>query len=116
MNDVGDGPPDGELLILAHLYGLKGEVGGLKDNPPIQFPKPFHRELSVDHRHYDLTVFGSDRLVNNQGISRTNAGIMHGLALHPYQKGRGGVTDQLLVEVNATLHVVVCWGGKACFH
>ena len=43
-------------------------------------------------------------------------GIAHRLTLHTDQESSGGIADQLLIQVDSTLHVVVCRRRKPCLH
>jgi len=56
MNDVGNGSPDSEFLILAHLNGSEGIIGSLQEDPAIHLAESLYGEFPVDHCHNDLTV------------------------------------------------------------
>ena len=113
MDDVGDGSPDEELLILPDQNGGIVRVFRLKGNLIAALTQSFHGELPVDHRHDDLAINRGDRAVDNQDVPVVDVDILHGAALRPNEEGGHRVADKLLVEVNRPLDVIVRRGGKA---
>ena len=93
VDDVGDGSPDGDFLILSDFDWLKGWVLSLQDDFAAVLAEALHGELTIDHGHHDLTVSWDDGLVHDQGIASMDPSIAHRLAFHPNEESCCRVPD-----------------------
>ena len=107
MNNVGDSPPDHEFLILANLDG--GEIGIICFQKELRsvFSEALHGKVSIDHRHHDLPVSGSDGTIHHQNISGVDPCISHGFTLDTHTVGSSLVSNQFLIEINRTFQMVI---------
>ena len=109
MDNVGDGSPNHEFLILANLDGGKISIGSLQKNLLPVFPEALHGKFTVDHGDHDLLVVGSYRTVNDEDIARMDSGIPHRFTLNPDGERGGLVPDQLLIEIDGAFQMVIGW-------
>lgn len=116
MDDVTHHSKDGEFLPLCHLDRGKVGILRLEKDLPSPLAKALHREVPVDHRDHDLAVGWSQRLVDDENIARMDPGIAHRVPLHTNQESRGGIADQLLVEIDPSLQMIIGGRGKPRLH
>jgi len=116
MDDVTHHAENGEFLPLSDLERGEFRILRLEEDLPSPFAKALHREVPVDHGDHDLAVGRSQRLVDDQDITGMDPGIAHRVPLHTDQEGRGGVADQLLIEIDPPLQMIIGGRGKPRFH
>ena len=84
MHYLGASVPGVEIYSIDEAFldlgGLKGRIS--RHQPP-RFPpplQPFHRAVTVHHRHHDVPVVGLQVLVHRQQVAGVNLGPAHRLA------------------------------------
>jgi len=72
--------------------------------------KPLDRELPVQNGNDDFPVYWLEATVNHENIVVVYAGAGHGVATDAQEEGGIRVVNAVLVEVQATFHIVI--GGR----
>lgn len=70
----------------------------------LQFP---HQQFAIDHCYNYFSAYGLDASVNNEYVAAVNTCIDHRIAVHAEEKSSGAVSDELFVEIDASLHVII---------
>src|SRR5689334_18988530 len=114
MYYIGHHPPDREFRTgKVHVDG--GEPGRLRHQPDLIecFFQAAYQHFTVEGGDDDFSVDGFDRAVHDHHISIEYAGPCHGIAAHPHKKSSDLIPHQLLVEIDASFHIIVCCRTKA---
>lgn len=105
---------DDQVRIRAHGHRRIGIVRGKQAGP---FPvEDLAGHLPIDDRHDDAHVFRLHGPIHDQEVAVEDAHVFHRRARDAAIEGRGGVLDEVLVQVELPVHVVVRGAGEPGRH
>ncbi len=106
MDHIGHHSPDMDVLMLGDVYFRIVWIFWHKQNPTFPPDEPLDRQLTVQGGNNHLIVACRDDPIDHQKVTIKDSCIDHGLPAGTQKKGCGFVPDQMIVEVEWTVHVV----------
>ena len=107
MDYVRNDAPEGEVTEFGEVDRFVSVVLGDEESRGKVLVVAAHQQFAIEDRHNDLSVTEFDRAVDDEYVAIEDAGLAHGIALHPEKISGGLVADELLVEVDAALGVII---------
>lgn len=112
-----DGPEDDAPDLDVHAFGnFDRGIGLVLRHQPdlaVSLVEALDRELAVDDGHDDVFVTGRFRPVDDEQVAVVQVRIDHGIPVHMGEEGRGGMLDEVLMQVERFLEVIVGGRGEA---
>lgn len=115
FDDVGDNPPDDEVIFGGDFDGLVFVVGREEPDDVLFDFEGFDGEFAVDVANGNLTGCGGEISVDDQDVAIGETGVDHGVTADAGEEGGTGIGDEVLVEVDGVLEVVVGRGRESGF-
>ena len=107
MDYVRNDAPEGEVTEFGEVDRFVSVVLGDEESRGKVLVVAAHQQFAIEDRHNDLSVTEFDRTIDDEYVAIEDAGLAHGIALHPEEIGCGLVADELFVEVDAALGIVI---------
>lgn len=101
--------PHEAVVILAHYDRLVGIVLGDKHVRTSLLSKPLDHHFAVHSGDHDRTLDRYYRTIDHQYIAGEDTGTFHRVATHSYEKGRGRILHDEVIDVERALDEVVRW-------
>jgi hypothetical protein len=113
---VSDHAPNLELGLGGHLLRVVITVFWNEGDFFVSDSYSFHGQLAVNDGYYDVFVFGFFGAVDYEQVVVVYACSYHRITGGPDKKGRGGIFDEVSVEVELVLAVIGGGGWEAGGH
>lgn len=99
--------PDHQLGPVVQVDGGIGWILGDQGNTTTTTEKTLHQALTIEEGHHHVPVPRRDAAIHHQDIPVEDLSALHGVALHPEEKGADRVSDEVFVDVEATVCIVL---------
>lgn len=72
--------------------------------------EPLDREVAMYHGNDDAAIAWRERTIHDQDIPGVDPGLSHRLPSDPDEERRGGVRDEVRMEIQSAIKRVIGWG------
>jgi hypothetical protein len=113
VDNVADQAPDFDVHSL--VTPIRGEGLVLRDRPnlAVSLVEALNCKFAVHDRDDDTPVPRRFRAVDDEQVAVVQVRVLQGSSLHMAEEGRGGMLDQVLMQVERLLEVVSGEGKSA---